>query len=212
VVPEGLDLAVACVVARHFPLACAMVRGAAVRDDETVLVMGAGGGLGSALVQVLRDSGARIIAAAGDDRRLDAAGELGAHDRVNYRREPLAARLDEMTSGRGVDVVFENISDPTLFPDALSAMARHGRLLTVGAHGGGTVPLDIARLYEWRLQVRSGLAPLRPDDLENSLRRAQSGDFRALIDTVLPLADAPRAHELAERRDGVGKIVIDPTR
>ena len=210
--PDGLEPAVACVVARHFPLAATMVREAQLAPHEVVVVMGAGGGLGVALVQLAAEVGATVIAAAGDDRRLAAALDLGAASAVNYRSSDLTASVAELTGGRGADVVFENIGDPQLFPAAVASLARQGRMLTVGAHGGGCVPLDVGRLYEWRLSVRGGLGEALAGDLERGLALAVAGRFRVLIDEVVPLGEIARAHRLAEARSGVGKVVLDPTR
>jgi NADPH:quinone reductase-like Zn-dependent oxidoreductase len=210
--PAGLDAAVACVVARHFPLAATMVRESRLGPHESVLVMGAGGGLGVALVQLAAETGATVIAASGDDRRLEAALDLGASSTVNYRSSDLADGVAELTGGRGVNVVFENIGDPALFPGALASLAHHGRMLTVGAHGGGRVPLDVGRLYEWRLSIHSGLGQALEGDLERCFAGAQAGRYRVLIDEVVPLSEVVWAHELAEARSGVGKVVLDPTR
>lgn len=210
--PDGLDPAVACIVARHFPPAATMVREAQLAPHEVVLVMGAGGGLGVALVQLAAEVGATVIAAAGDDRRLAAALDLGAASAINYRSSDMTAGVAQLTGGRGADVVFENIGDPELFPAAVASLARQGRMLTVGAHGGGHVPLDVGRLYEWRLSVRSGLGEALASDLERSLAMALAGRYRVLIDEVVPLGEVARAHRLAEARSGVGKVVLDPRR
>ena len=146
-IPDNLDFVTATVVARHGPTALSLLRDhAKVKPDEWVLVMGASGGLGSAGVQVAKDLGAKVIAAAGADERVRAAVDLGADVGVNYRAQDLTEEVRRITNGRGVDVVFENIADPDLFPKAFAALARHGRLITAGAHGGGTVPLDVQRL------------------------------------------------------------------
>src|SRR5262245_19689703 len=146
-IPEGLDFVTATVVARHGPTALSILRDVArVKPDEWVLVMGASGGLGCAGIQVAKDLGAKVIAAAGADQRVRAAVDLGADVGVNYRTQDLTEEVRRITGGRGVDVVFENIADPELFPKAFTALARNGRLGTAAAHGGGAVPLDAARV------------------------------------------------------------------
>jgi NADPH2:quinone reductase len=210
-IPDGLSFAEATLIARHFPLAFGEASLAGLREGEWVLVMGAAGGLGSCLVQVARGVGAHVIAGAGADERLQAALSLGAHFGINYRRDDLEQEVLRLTQGHGVDVVFENIGDPTLWPSAFNSLARGGRLVTAGAHGGGLVNLDVKRLYQRRLHVMSGLGAERLEDLERALRLGASGEFRILIDQVMPLREAAAAHRLVAQNASVGKIILDPT-
>jgi NADPH2:quinone reductase len=209
--PDGLSCAEATLIARHFPLAFGEVALAGLKAGDWVLVMGAAGGLGSCLVQVARTCGAHIIAGAGADERLAAAHSLGAHFGINYRRGDLEQEVMRLTRGRGVDVVFENIGDPTLWPAAFNSLARGGRMVTAGAHGGGFVTLDVKRLYQRRLRVMSGLGAEHRGDLERSLQRGASGEFRVLIDQIMPLREAAAAHRWVAKNESVGKIVLDPT-
>jgi NADPH:quinone reductase len=210
-IPDGLSFAEATLIARHFPLAFGEASLAGLKAGDWVLVMGAAGGLGSCLVQVARSWGAYVIAGAGADDRVKAALSLGAHVGVNYRRDDLGQEVLRLTQGRGVDVVFENIGDPTLWPAVFNSLARGGRLVTAGAHGGGLVTLDVKRLYQRRLRVISGLGAERREDLERALQLGAAGEFRVLIDQVLPLREAAAAHRLVATNESVGKIVLDPT-
>jgi NADPH:quinone reductase-like Zn-dependent oxidoreductase len=209
--PDGLSFPEATLIARHFPLAFGEASLASLKAGDRVLVMGAAGGLGSCLVQVARSCGAHVIAGAGADERLQAALSLGAHVGINYRRDDLEQEVMRLTQGRGVDVVFENIGDPTLWPAAFNSLARGGRLVTAGAHGGGFVTLDVKRLYQRRLHVMSGLGAERREHLERALQLAAAGEVRVLIDQVMPLREAAAAHRLVATNMSVGKIVLDPT-
>jgi NADPH2:quinone reductase len=210
-IPGGLDFVTATVVARHAPTALSMLRDVArLTADEWVLVMGASGGLGIAGIQVAKSLGAKVIAAAGADDRVRAAVELGADGGVNYRSQDLTAETRRITGGRGVDVVFENIADPALFPKAFASLARRGRLITAGAHGGGTVPLDVKSLYLNGLTVIGSTGQVTPDDLTLTLQAAAEGRHRVLVDRVLPLADAVQAHRMVDARTGIGKVVLQP--
>jgi len=210
-IPDALDFATATVVARHAPTALSMLRDyARVQPGEWVLVMGASGGLGSAGVQVARDLGAKVIAAAGADARVKAAVDLGADVGVDYRAQDLTDAVLRITGGRGVDVVFENIADPDLFPRAFAALARDGRLITAGAHGGGTVPLDVQRLYLRGITVIGSVGRASADDVAHCLRAAADGRHRVLIDRVMPLAEAALAHRIVAQRSGTGKVVLQP--
>jgi NADPH:quinone reductase-like Zn-dependent oxidoreductase len=211
-IPDGLDFPTACVVARHAPTAFHLLRDRArLAAGEWVLVMGAAGGLGSAGVQAAKFLGAKVIAAAGADERVKVGLDLGADAGVNYRREDLTAEVLRVTEQRGVNVVFENIGDAELFPKAFATIARHGRLVTAGGHGGGIVPLDINRLYHNQITV-IGATGETAGDVNMSLEAAAAGRFAVIIDRVLPLSQAALAHEIVAARSGVGKVVLDATR
>ena len=130
---------------------------------------------------------------------------------MNYRSQDLAAEVMKITGGAGVNVVFENIGDPDLFPKALASMARRGRLVTAGGHGGGIVPLDVNRLYQNQLTI-IGATGETPEDVDFALKAAAEGKFKGLIHCVLPLSEAVKAHEMIEAREPLGKIVLDPTK
>jgi NADPH2:quinone reductase len=211
VIPDGVDFPTATVVTRHAPTAFHLLRDhAKVEPGEWVLVMGAAGGLGSAGVQVAKFLGARVIAAAGADERVKVGLDLGADAGVNYRAQDLTVETMRVTEGRGVNVVFENIGDPELFPKAFAALARRGRLVTAGGHGGGIVPLDVNRLYLNHLTVM-GRTGESAEAAGICLKMAAEGRLKALIDRTLPLSHAVEAHELVESRSGIGKVILDPT-
>jgi NADPH2:quinone reductase len=211
-IPDGVDFPTATCVARHAPTAFRLLRDRAkLQKGEWVLVMGAAGGLGSAGVQAAKYLGAHVIAGAGADERVQAAMNLGADVGVNYRTQDLTAEAMRVTGGKGVNVVFENIGAPDLFPKAFAALGQNGRLVTAGGHGGGLVPLDVNHLYLNHIAVM-GVTGGAPEDVKFSLDAAAQGKFKALIDQILPLSDAARAHEMVEKRGGLGKIVLDPTR
>jgi len=211
-VPDGLDFATATVVSRHAPTAFTLLRDRAkLQPGEWVLVMGAAGGLGSAGVQVAKYLGAKVIAAAGAANRVKIGLDLGADAGVNYRAQNLPIEAMRITEGKGVNVVFENIGDPELFPKAFAALARRGRLVTAGGHGGGIVPLDVNRLYQNHLTI-IGATGETPDDVTLSLKAAVEGRFKVVVDRIMPLSQAVQAHELIESRAGIGKIILDPTK
>src|SRR5262249_28903894 len=184
---------------------------AQLKAGEWVLVMGAAGGLGSAGVQAAKYLGARVIAAAGAAARVQVGLDLGADAGVNYRPQDLTAGVLRITQDRGLNLGFEDIADPEPFPHALGAIARHGRLVTAGAHGGGVVPLDVKHLYHNQIMV-IGATGETPSDVAMSLEAAAAGKFKVVIDRVLPLSEAPRAHEIVAARSGTGKVVLDATR
>ena len=209
-IPDGLSYGEATVVARHFPLAIAQTRLTNLQPGDWALVMGAAGGLGSCIIQVARNLGANIIAGAGADERVEVGRSLGAQHGVNYRRADLEDEVMRITEGRGVDVVFENIGDPAQWDGAFNSMSRGGRLVTVGAHGGGMVTLDLKKLYQRRLQVMSGLGTEGRAELEESLELTARGEFQVLIDRTIPLSEAVAAHRLVDSNEPLGKVILDP--
>lgn len=209
-VPDALPFPEASVIVRHAPTANNLLQNKAeLRAGETVLIMGAAGALGSMGVQLAKLHGAHVIAGAGTDAGVALARELGADHGINYRTQPLDEAVMAYTDGAGVDVVFENISDPELWPRAFASLANRGRLVTAGAHGGGIVALDCRRLYHRRLKVIGG-AGSTPSDVEKALAAAVAGKLRAVIDRVLPLERAVEAHHIVARRDVLGKVVLSP--
>ncbi len=210
IVPDTLDFITAAVVGRHGPLAFTQLRDRAqLKPGEWVLVMGATGGLGSTLVQAAKYLGARVIAAAGSDERVAAAVQLGADEGINYRSQDLTAEARRITNGAGVNVVLDNIGDPVTFPKALASLAFQGRLVTAGGHGGGNVPLDVKYLYLNVITIVGN--PIdTADNFKLALKLAAEGKLKVLIDKVLPLKEARRAHEIVEERSGIGKVVLTP--
>lgn len=210
VIPDGLGFPDATVIARHFPIAMYLLDDrASLAPGEWVLVMGATGGLGNAAVQVAKQMGATVIAGAGSDSRVAAALKAGAHFGVNYRTKDLAEEVNRITGGAGVDVVCENIADPTLWPGAFGSLAMRGRLVTAGAHGGGRVELDVSRLYLRRISILGG-ADVPANGVERAFHMALQGAVNPGIDRVVPLADAATAHRLIEDGETIGKIVLAP--
>jgi NADPH:quinone reductase len=213
IVPDNVDFPTATVVARHAATAFSLLRDEAkLKAGEWVLIMGAAGGLGSAGIQVAKLLGAKIVVAAGSAERAAAALKLGGDAGVDYRHQDLAAEVQKITGGVGVNVVFENIGDPDLFRQAVLSMARGGRLVTAGSHGGGIVPLDVSRLYLFNLTIIGSFGRNNPADVEASLRAAAEGRYKVVIDRVLPLGEAAEAHRIVAERAGIGKVILTPTK
>ena len=209
--PDNISFAEGSVVTRHFPMAFnLLVSKAAVKPEEWVLVMGATGALGSCCVQVARMLGAKVIAGAGADERVELAKSYGADLGINYRKQNLTEEIMRLTDGQAVDVVCENIADPSLWPGAFNSLAMGGRLVTAGAHGGGQVQLDVKRLYMKRLRI-IGAAGTHFPDVDRALEAAGAGKIRAIIDRTMPLRAAAEAHRIVEQNQISGKIILDPT-
>lgn len=212
-VPDGVDFPTATVVRRHFGMAYSMVAEAGLQAGESVLVMGAAGALSTCIIQLAKEAGATVLAGAGSGERVSAAVRMGADHGINYRESDLVEGVLAVTEGRGVDVVFENVGDPRLWPKAIESMAVGGRLLTVGTHAGdGILPVDVRRLYRNRLRIMGGLgAGSRADTFADAaLRGVAERRYRVLIDRVLPLADTADAFRLIAASEAIGKVILAP--
>jgi NADPH:quinone reductase-like Zn-dependent oxidoreductase len=186
----------------------ALTRRAVLQEGEWVLVNAAGSGVGAAGIQVARLLGGRVIASAGSDAKLERARALGAEAAVNYRSEDLAARVRELTGGRGVDVVMESVGGDVL-AGSIDALAKDGRLVTVGAHAGEVVPVDFILLFrhQWSL---IGSVRATEDEIRHVVELVAQGKLQPVIHEVLPLERAADAHRVLERREQFGKVVLTP--
>jgi NADPH:quinone reductase-like Zn-dependent oxidoreductase len=207
--PENLSWEQAAAVPLVFLTAWHMlVTRARIRPGEDVLVIGAGSGVGSAAVQIARLHGARVIATAGSAAKLERARGLGAQETIDHATEDVAARARALTDRKGVDVVFEHVGG-SVFEAAVAALARDGRLVTCGATTGGKVTLDVNLLFGRHLALLGSWMGRR-SDLNAVLKHVASGALKPVVDSVLPLAEARRAHERLEARDTFGKLVLVP--
>ena len=211
-VPEHLDFHRAAVIMRHVPTAWNLLMHVAeLKRGETVLIMGAGGNLGSIGIQIAKNViGAKVIAAAGSDERVKLGIELGADHGVNYMTQNIRDEVLRLTGGKGVDVVYDNIANPKVLPLAFEAIGMDGRLVTAGAHAGPHVSINFSHLYHKRITIK-GRPGFTPSDLPDCLAAAAEGKVLPQIDKIMPLSRAAEAHRLIEENGGQGKIVLDPT-
>jgi NADPH:quinone reductase-like Zn-dependent oxidoreductase len=185
-----------------------LVNVARVEPGEVVLIMAAGSGLGVAGIQIARLRGARVLAAAGSDDKLARAAELGAEAGVNYTTRDLAKEVRRLTEGWGADVVFENIGAAT-WEASVASLARAGRLVTCGTHGGSQASIDIRSLYRHHVSLYFTAGYTR-DALEAVLRLAGEGSLKAIVDRTFPLAEAAAAQRYVAERKNFGKVILIP--
>lgn len=211
-VPTGLSFHEAAVVMRHCPTAWNLLCNVAkVQPGEWVLVMGAGGNLGTVGIQIAKHVlGAKVIAAAGSQARARAGLDLGADHFVDYSNPSFVDEIMSLTNGRGVDVIYDNIANPDVLPKAFHALGRDGRLVTAGAHAGPNVMIDFFHLYDKRITIR-GMPGFRDEDRAKCFEAAASGRIKVRIAHILPLSKASEAHRMMEADLAMGKIVLDPT-
>ena len=127
---------------------------------------------------------------------------------MNHAEEDVPARVRDLTGKKGVEVVLEHVGGP-LFEQALGTLARNGRLVTCGATAGHRVNLDLNALFGRHLALFGSWMGRRAELLE-VLRFIRDGRLEPVVDSVLPLAEARRAHERIEAREHFGKVVLVP--
>jgi 2-desacetyl-2-hydroxyethyl bacteriochlorophyllide A dehydrogenase len=203
--PPALDFVTGASFALTYATAAAMLRRGRLAEGETVLVLGANGGLGYAAVELARLAGARVIAASRDAAAADALREAGATDVVAPGPQ-LAETVRSLTDGRGADLVFEHVGAATFAP-SLAALAVGGRLVLAGVTTGTEAPLDLKAVFTRRLEIL-GCRGSGRRDLDRVLELVARGALRPRVDRVLPLEEAAQAHRWLESGGLLGKIVL----
>ncbi len=209
-IPGGVPYADAAAMTLSAPTAWHMLFDKArLQPGETVLVLSAGSGVGSAAVQIARMAGAHVLATIGSEEKRAQAVELGADEVINYNEvgdfSPVVRRL---TGKRGVDVVVEHVGTDT-WEQSLRSLARNGRLVSCGATSGTSGAVDIWILFAKQIQVLGSYGGTR-DNLRQVLGAVARGDLRAVIHQEIPLSEARAAQEMVERREQFGKLVLKP--
>jgi NADPH:quinone reductase-like Zn-dependent oxidoreductase len=201
--PEAAALPLVTLTAWHM-----LVTRARIQPGETVLVHAAGSGVGSVGIQIAKLFGTRVIATAGSDKKLEKARELGADETINYTRDDWPKEVRRLTDRQGVDVVFEHTGEAT-WQGSISSLKNNGRLVTCGATSGFDARTDIRQVFYRHLTILGSFMGSKSELLE-AMRFVESGKIRAVVDQVLPLSEADRAHELMEDRAQFGKLVLEP--
>jgi NADPH:quinone reductase len=218
-VPDGVDFASAAAFPVTYATAYDALRlTAELRSGETVLVLGAAGGVGSAAVELATLLGARVIAAASSDAKLAACRRLGADAVVDYAREPLKDRVKALAPG-GVDVVIDPVGGP-YSEAALRTMAVGGRFVVVGFASKEIprIPLNLVLLKGVEIRAYDAAkvwqrhADVARRHREELLSLLAAGRVRPLVSEVFSLAETGRALRAVFDRRAVGKVVIEPTR
>ncbi len=208
-VPEGVDWETAAAAPLVFQTAWRMLRTrAGLRAGESVLVLGASGGVGHAAVQIADHAGAEVYATGSSESKLAAAREYGADHAIDYTAEDFGERIYELTDGRGVDVVVDHVGEAT-YPESLRSLAKGGRLVTCGATTGPNPDAELNRIFWNQLSViGSTMASLR--ECDEVLDLVWDGTVEPAIRETLPMSEAARGHEMLEDREGFGKVVVVP--
>jgi len=179
---------------------------AKLRAGETVLIHGIGGGVALAALQLAKLVGAEVIVTSSSDEKLARAKDLGADHKVNYEVADVAQRVSEITSGRGVDVVFDTVGAPT-WPVDFSSVRRGGRIVLCGVTSGSTAQTDLRKLY-WNQLTILGSTMGSHEDFRQMLRAVATARLKPVIDSVEPLDRCREAMAKMEKGEQFGKIVL----
>jgi NADPH:quinone reductase-like Zn-dependent oxidoreductase len=183
-----------------------LVDRAQLRQGETVLVLAAGSGVGTAAIQIAKLWGARVIATASTDAKLEAARRLGADETINHAAQDIVAEVKRLTGRRGADVVVEHVGAAT-FPKSVVACARGGRIVTCGATAGYEPTLNLRHVF-WRQLSILGSTMASKERLFELVALAAAGRLRPVVDRVLPLVDVAAGHRVLDSRSTFGKVVL----
>ena len=216
-VPEGMDL----VTAGGLPeVACTVWSNvfmlAALQQDETLLVHGGAGGIGTFAIQLAHALGARVVTTAGSQEKLDLCRSLGADVAVNYKEQDFVEEVKTATDGAGADVILDNMGAKYLARN-LAAMATEGRLVVIGMQGGTKAELNLGVLIKKRGAVMANTLRARPAEAKATICASvvehvwpllADGTVKILVHTRLPLDKAGEGHRIMEASDHTGKIVL----
>jgi len=216
-VPGEVDLATASALPE---VACTvwsnvfMVAG--LRADETLLVHGGAGGIGTMAIQLAHALGARVVTTAGSAEKLGLCRSLGADVVVNYREQDFVEEVRRATDGLGADVILDNMGASYLDRN-LDALATEGRLVVIGMQGGAKGELDLGKLLRKRGAVVATSLRARPVEEKTAICAAvveqiwplvADGSVKPVVHTTLPLERVGDAHRLMEEGGHTGKILL----
>jgi NADPH:quinone reductase-like Zn-dependent oxidoreductase len=184
-----------------------LITNAELKPGETVLIIGVGGGVASASLQVAKKIGARVIVTSSSEEKLARAKNLGADHGIHHRTEDLIAEVRRLTGERGVDVVLDCVGGE-VWRKSLGCLALGGRLVTCGATAGGHAVDDIAEICSKELTI-CGSTLGSPEEFRLLISFLNAAKIRPIIDSVFPLSEAAAAQRYVEEARQFGKVVLE---
>lgn len=217
-VPQGLDIAEAAALPENwFTVWTNIADRGALKAGESILIHGGASGIGVAAIQLAKLLGAaKIYATAGTEEKCRFCESIGATTAINYKTEDFAARIQELTSGKGVDVILDMVGGRYFTPNVKS-LAEDGRLVIIAVQGGPKGEGDLSVVMRKRLTVTGSTLRPRPVAFKGAIARALEekvwpafarGELKAFIDSRFPLAEAAAAHARIDHADHVGKVLL----
>jgi len=183
-----------------------LVTNAELKPGEHVLILGIGGGVATAALQIARHMGAHIFVTSSSDEKLELAKNWGADHGVNYLRSDFAKEVRALTGKRGADVVVDCVGGES-WVKSLAALARGGRLVTCGATAGANPQTDIRRIFWNHLKIFGSTLGSR-EEFRQLLAFMQLSKVRPIVDQIFSLKDVAAAQRRLEEGKQFGKIVL----
>ncbi len=177
-----------------------------VKAGQTVVVHAAGSGVSSVIIQLCKLLGARVIATTTKPEKAVRAREIGADEVIVTSEQDYVASVKKLTSREGPDVVFDHVGGE-LFEKAITVVGRGGRIVTCGSTAAFSAKIDLRHVFFRQVAILGSTMGSKASLLE-ALPFLQSGALRPVIDKVLPLFEAKAAHELLEKGNVFGKVVL----
>jgi NADPH2:quinone reductase len=215
-IPKGCDVKLAAVVPVPFGTAhdCLFEFGR-LKSGETVLVQAGASGVGVAAIQLAKRAGARVLATASSDERLERLKPLGLDNGINYKSEDVVKSVMKLTDNKGVNLVVDSVGGSTLQGSILS-LGYRGRVSMVGAAGREPMRVDVGSLMGGNRSL-SGVflgAEIATDRVHNMIQtlvdEVAEGKLKVLVDRTFPLSQAAEAHAYIESRKAVGRVLLIP--
>ncbi|MDR3569081.1 MAG: zinc-binding dehydrogenase [Syntrophobacteraceae bacterium] len=208
-IADGVDFAPACAPLLTTLTAWRMlISRAKLRAGETVLIVGAGGGVNSSAIQIAKLAGATVYVVASNAEKAEKALELGADFAIDRSKVDWGKEIHGKTGRRGVDVVVDNVGAATL-SSSMAAAARGGRIAIVGNTSGPMAEIDVRMIFGKQISL-IGSTMGTPKDFRDITRMVWSGRIKTVIEEVMPLSEGQRGFEMMERGEQFGKIVFVP--
>jgi alcohol dehydrogenase len=208
-IPANVDFATAAAVPIAYGTAIRMFfEIGQIKPSDTILILGASGGVGIACLQLAKMIGATVIAAAGSDEKCERLQQLGADHTINYARDDFSRETWRLSDKKGVDVVVNYTGGDTWVP-SLRALKPRGKLLTCGATAGYQTDNDMRFIWVRELRVL-GSNGYSKENIATALEHVAAGRVNPVIGRRLPLSEAREAERLIEDRSFLGKIVLEP--
>jgi NADPH:quinone reductase-like Zn-dependent oxidoreductase len=208
-IPDQLSFNDAASVPLVFLTAWRMLVGrAGIRMGQTVLVLGAGSGVGIAAIQIAKLFHARVITTAGNEIKLQRARELGADYGIDHYKRKISEEVRKITNKEGVDIVIEHVGAAT-WDESVRSLKPAGTLVTCGATTGPNASFDLRVLFARQLSFLGSYMGTM-GELYEVLSHVFAGRLKPVVDRTFPLKDIRAAHEYMERGQMFGKIVLNP--
>jgi NADPH:quinone reductase-like Zn-dependent oxidoreductase len=208
-IPDQLSFNDAASVPLVFLTAWHMLVGrAGIRIGQTVLVLGAGSGVGIAAIQIAKLFHARVITTAGNENKLQRARELGADYGIDHYKQKISEEVRKITNKEGVDIVIEHVGAAT-WDESVRSLKPAGTLVTCGATTGPNASFDLRVLFARQLSFLGSYMGTM-GELHEVLSHVFAGRLKPVVDRTFPLKDIRAAHEYMEQSQMFGKIVLNP--